>query len=780
MPDPNDLDLLQLAERLGIQTEFYDGNGVKHTISRVDLIHSIQALGLPGANIAVSKYIEQQAAIGDYRRVLPPVVFANTGQAEHSIDIYWRIDWPTEGWFMLIVPEGGLPGRYTLQVLQPDYETPLRESAFFFKIHVDLVWTLPPGYHDLSLHHVDLPGLQASCRFIVAPKSAYIPPELEVESSPMLPDQNDIHAIDSNTKPARLAWRGLGLQLYTLCSLQNCGSGEFYDLPDLMDNLVAQGYHYDFVALNPLHTRLPDADQRSPYSPSHRCYLYPGYLRPQAMPGLSDEMRQEFIHQIAKQHLNSKQTDSISELNLPEPAQQPLPGEQIFFPDYFPDRVKQPPHPDLLCLSAAYHFRSKLLRLAFEEFYTEHWLRGSRYARSLQIFRDSGGQNLYRLCLHDALYCFFVDRKDPLYGFKAWPLAYQNPMAPAVQNFARDKFKEILYFYYLYWASARQYRNMQRRLLRRSIRLNLDLAVGVIAQGAEVWSSPDLFAREVEIGAPPDAFAPGGQRWGLAPFDPHKLRRAAYEPFVNILRSNMPRGGVIRMDHIMQLFRLYFACKDGGAYVRYPAEQLLAILCLESWRRRCMVVGEDLGTVAAGVREELARRKILSSRVLYFEKEGSEFILPEAYPRLAIVSLNTHDLATLAGFVTGLDIRMRLRAIGDFSCWKAQSESRLQEIDALIHTLLKTNCIAEAEAQDWGIKLKQLFGCAGLEADGYSIVKKLYKALMNYLSKSPAVLQLENLQDLNLEIWPINCPADLQYPSWQLPGSMPINPICNI
>jgi 4-alpha-glucanotransferase len=118
----------------------------------------------------------------------------------------------------------------------------------------------------------------------------------------------------------------------------------------------------------------------------------------------------------------------------------------------------------------------------------------------------------------------------------------------------------------------------------------------------------------------------------------------------------MRAGRGIRIDHVMGLFRLWWVPLDapdpsGGAYVRYPAGELLDVLAIESERAGCGVIGEDLGTVEHGVRPELRRRNVLSYRLAWFEREP-----PSRYPRNAVAALTTHDLPTAAGLWSGADL----------------------------------------------------------------------------------------------------------------------------
>jgi 4-alpha-glucanotransferase len=148
----------------------------------------------------------------------------------------------------------------------------------------------------------------------------------------------------------------------------------------------------------------------------------------------------------------------------------------------------------------------------------------------------------------------------------------------------------------------------------------------------------------------------------LPPFVPHRLAADGYTPFIETIRAGLRHAGGLRIDHVMGLFRLFWIPKGltpaEGAYIRYPADDLLAIVALESQRAGAIIVGEDLGTVEAGVRERLAEQAILSYRVMWFQPEP-----PEKYPELALAAVTTHDLPTIAGLWTGADVEAQA-AIG--------------------------------------------------------------------------------------------------------------------
>jgi 4-alpha-glucanotransferase len=182
-----------------------------------------------------------------------------------------------------------------------------------------------------------------------------------------------------------------------------------------------------------------------------------------------------------------------------------------------------------------------------------------------------------------------------------------------------------------------------------------DLPIGVAGGGADAWTWQDVLAEGVSVGAPPDAFNSQGQDWGSPPLVPWRLRDADYEPFVQSIRATIAGAGGLRVDHVMGLFRLWWVPSDGsaadGAYVRYPAEDLLNIVALESHRAEALVVGEDLGTVEDGVREAMEEHGVLSYRLLWFEDDD-----PAEWPAPSMAAITTHDLPTVAGLWTGEDL----------------------------------------------------------------------------------------------------------------------------
>jgi 4-alpha-glucanotransferase len=390
------------------------------------------------------------------------------------------------------------------------------------------------------------------------------------------------------------AW---AIQLYALRSRESWGMGDLADLRRLGDWSAGE-IGAGAIVLNPLHAPLPLVPQEpSPYFPSSRRYRNPLYLRVEDVPGAAAAGLP--VERLAAQG---------HALN----AERRIDRDAVF-------RLKQAALGDL-------------------------WTRTSPGPSGFLRYRTDQGQGLEEF----ATFCALVEHHGS--GWRRWPAEHRHPTTPAVARFAAERKDRVAFHAWLQWLLDEQLARAGRAL-----RLVTDLAIGFDGEGADAWAWQDLLARGVTVGAPPDDFAPEGQDWGLPPFVPHRLRAAGYAPFIETVRAGLRHARGMRIDHVMGLFRLYWvpggATARAGAYVRYPTDDLLAILALESERAGAVIIGEDLGTVEPGVRERLLAERILSTRVGWFESGP-----PADYPRLSLAAVTTHDLPTVRGLWTGSDL----------------------------------------------------------------------------------------------------------------------------
>jgi len=221
------------------------------------------------------------------------------------------------------------------------------------------------------------------------------------------------------------------------------------------------------------------------------------------------------------------------------------------------------------------------------------------------------------------------------------------------------------YHLFLQWITARSFAAAQRAAKQAGMRIGLvsDLAIGMDRSGSHAWARGSDLLMGLSIGAPPDAFNPNGQDWGLTGFSPRALLATGFAPFLGTLRAALAHAGGVRIDHIMGLMRLWLIPlghpAGAGAYLAYPVEDLLNLLALESHRHGAVVIGEDLGTVPPGFRDRLRRAGIAGMDVLWFERTERHFRKPSRWRSDAVAMTTTHDLPTVAGWWSGEDIRTR-------------------------------------------------------------------------------------------------------------------------
>jgi (1->4)-alpha-D-glucan 1-alpha-D-glucosylmutase len=552
---------------------------------------------------------------------------------------------------------------------------------------------LPLGYHQLTLCSAS--AKLASCTLIVAPPHAFLPPQLR--------------------DGARL-W-GLATQVFALRSSRNWGIGDFTDLADLVQRAATQGV--SVIGLTPLHALFPDEPDRcSPYSPSSRSFLNVLYIDPEALP--------EFKTCAAAQALRA---DAAFDAEVA--------------------RLRSVPLIDYAGVAAC---KRRMFELLYAEFRDRHLARDDQHAAAFHRFRDETGKRLRQFATFEALREHFAKAGGSV-AWPSWPEPFRDPGSAAVADFIARNEERITYFEYLQWHAHRQLVAAQRaaREAGMPIGIYLDIAVGVDRDSAEAWWSQDYLVGGWSIGAPPDNWNLKGQSWGAPPPNALRMRETAYAAIRECLEANMRPAGAVRIDHILGFMRLFWvpeaADAAAGAYIRYPLEDLLAILALESQLNRCMVIGEDLGTVPEGFSGALSRAGILSYRLLYFEHApDGGFRRPKDWPQQALVAPSTHDLATLPAYWRGADLDLRTRLDLYPSSDVAGTERQQRVIDK--------QRLVEALAQE------------GLPAaiDGDVQVESLYR----YLARTPSYLLMVQPEDLLGVVDPMNVPGTTtEYRNWR-------------
>ncbi|WP_416413700.1 4-alpha-glucanotransferase [Pantoea sp. App145] len=556
--------------------------------------------------------------------------------------------------------------------------------------------SLPEGYHQLRLKVGDGSW---PCSIIVTPSRCYEPEALRKGES---------------------LW-GCCVQLYTLKSESNWGIGDFGDLKQMLHEVGERGG--SFIGLNPLHALFPAIpESASPYSPSSRRWLNIIYIDVPSVP--------DFIQsREAQVWWYSDQTQQALQL-----------ARAAAWVDY----------------RAVTALKLAALRLAWRHFRQRAVTDPA--VKAFETFVTTGGESLWHQGVYDALHADQMAQDGNRYGWQQWPEAYQHPDNAAVRAFAIEHSNEVHFYLWLQWLAETQFAACWQLCQQQQMPIGLyrDLAVGVAQGGAETWSDRELYCLQASVGAPPDILGPLGQNWGLPPMDPQVMQDRAYDPWITLLRANMRDCGALRIDHVMALLRLWWIPQDGsaaqGAYVHYPIDDLLAILALESQRHRCMVIGEDLGTVPAAIVGKLRDAGVYSYKVLFFEQTSKNaFRPPQQWMRQAMAVATTHDMPTLRGWWQSDDLTSgsQLGLYPDKVILAGLHQDRLAAKQALLRTL-------------------QQAGYLPASKHPVTMSKTLNQAMHRFLADSNSALLGLQPEDWLDMASPVNVPGTTdQYPNWR-------------
>jgi 4-alpha-glucanotransferase len=693
--------LRRLAEAAGVAWCYRDIRGEERQVPADTIAAVLAILGIPAgsAREIAESTARLDGAARDERLPEAVTIVADDGNVPVT----------------LAAPEAGRRVEWTLRL--EDGETRHGASAFADLAILDYrrerqrrvmrcalpLGTVPPGYHRLALA---LNGRVTETTLIAAPRRCYLPPALS---------------------EGRRSW-ALTAQLYGVRSSRNWGIGDFGDLAPL--SRIAAGLGAAALGFNPLHALFPAEPRHiSPYSPSSRLFLNPLYMDTESVPDFAESAAVEALA-VSGDTVRTLETLRASALV-----------------DY----------PEVAALKARF-FDALYGAFAAAHLGPSPSERGLAFRR----FQASGGEALARYAVFTALHEHML-REGQGFAWGAWPRPLRDAGSSEVAEFAAAHRERIELHQYLQWEADRQ---LGEAAAAANLPLGLyrDLAVGVDPNGAEAWSDPSLTVTGASVGAPPDAYNMQGQNWGLAPINPVALRRAGYAPFIAALRANMRHAGILRIDHVMALMHLYWVpsgvAATEGTYVAYPFADLRRIVALESWRHRCAVIGEDLGTVPPGFREVMAEAGVLSYRLLLFERdEKGAFLPPDQYPALASAAFSTHDLATVKGFWLGRDLEWRrdLALYPSADAAAADMNERRRARRLLLAALLAAGVLTEEAA-------KRLLG----DDDAPHFTPELVVAVHRFLARSPAALVLMQIEDALGELEQANVPGTVdQHANWR-------------
>ncbi len=647
---------------------------------------------------ALRAALHQQEEAHWHRLVAPVTVLRRSPGAVPSITVTLpeallsrSMDWCVE-------PEGGmmLAGAVVPGSLDHLEHRTLRCGSFA-RMRLPLPMDLDEGYHRVALA---IAGAESATTLIITPPVAFVPDWVE---------------------RGERRW-GIACPLFSLWSDASWGIGDFSDLTSF--SRIAQELGASLVGLNPLHALLPrEMSDPSPYLPSSRLFLNPAYIdagkvltADDRQHGAGSDVGPEFAARIA-------QAQSAALVDYPLVYQLKQEALEAAYRSSGQD-----------CTSAA-------PRGAFD-----------RTSAGLQAFRQHHGRLLDHFAVFSAL-----QEQFGVIPWHQWPEDLRTPESAGIARFVEEHAYRIDYHAWTQWIADRQLATAAAAsgAGNGASGLYLDLAVGVSANGADAWADSDTYVTGASIGAPPDAFNLAGQNWGTPPPNPLTLRANAYAPFIAALRANMQHAQVLRIDHVMGLQRLYWVpsgqSAQSGAYVRYPLDDMLGILALESHRNRCMVVGEDLGTLPNGFRERMAAAKVLSYRLSMFERyPDGLFRRPVTYPQLAVATFGTHDLPTIRSWWEGHDIEVR-RTLGLTTEVEAGREAEERQADRRL--LLAA------------LRDQQLLGP---DQEKLEDLDELVMAVQRFVARTPSALMFANLTDLLSEAAQINVPGTVaECPNWR-------------
>jgi 4-alpha-glucanotransferase len=686
--------LRALADRAGIVASFRGAGGETRVTSDATRVALLEAMGLDASSESSAAAALRDLDEHEARELLAPARVVVQGTRAAD-----RIP--------LRLPEGS-SARALWRLELRDEAGKVRRSEGQLgrgRALLPLPAQLGPGYYEVRVVLEGSEGPQdARQRLVIAPRRC-------VEVADLL---------------GRTSAFGLMANLYTLRSRRNWGVGDLGDLEQLVGFAGEAGAA--FVGISPLHFLWNRGTSVSPYAPVSRLYRNPLYLDMEAIPELAEC----------------------------EPARTQLADSD------FRSRLEKVREAELLAYEGVAALEREILEPLHRTFAALHRDRSTPRGRAYASYRERQGD----LLTDFATYLVLAERfsASAKRDWREWPHTYCDPRSPGVRRFREQHSEEVDFHCYIQFELDRQLQSCAHASEQARLRVGLlqDLALGSTAGGADAWMFQGLFAAGARMGAPPDEFNPAGQDWGMPPLDPRQLRDQAYGYWSQLLRASFAHAHALRIDHAMALTRLYWIPSgrppSEGAYVRYPARDLLGILALESRRHGALVIGEDLGTVPPAFSAQLARWGILSWRVLYFERSGRGFRPSRTYSRRALVTANTHDLPPLAGFVQGRDLELRRQA------GAIESDLALAE--------------AQSERRKWCRALAQRLRAEAILGDGEALPPppRLCAAVSAFLCRTPAPLVGIALDDLVGETEPVNLPGTKQdrFPSWRRRMALPV------
>lgn len=694
--------LSSLATKRGIAESFTDIWGKTSQTSLEAKKHILSAMGYPVEDDSLMISIEKKEVVSDALRGSRTIYSAR--EHDHLTVEFCLSEQYSDNDELkfLFILENGQSQELLFNLGDCEITNKINlDNHFFTYFKFSYNHDLPLGYHQVFLFKKNGQTI-FNATLIIAPSVCYLPEFIQKQEK---------------------IW-GPSIQLYAVRSERNWGVGDFSDLKSLLRLVASWGG--DFVGLNPIHALYPaNPASCSPYSPSSRRWLNVIYIDVEAIPEFSQfkQIKEEFESDGVESQLQS-----LRDLDW------------VDYETVFPLKLKW-----------------------LRKIYDATDLRdSSQNGQTFRQFIEAGGDSLLQIAAYDAMQATFYAGGMHAWGPQVWPKAYREFTSETVQDWIKRHPNEIRFYQYLQWIAQEQLSQAEAlaKALGMKIGIYRDLAVGVSEGAADVWANPQRYCVKASIGAPPDPLGPQGQNWGLPPINPTRWKEEGYQSFIELLRRNMSQGGALRIDHVMGLFRLWWVppgqSATAGAYVQYPYEDLFSILALESVRNRCMVIGEDLGTVPDEIRTLLKTNGVFSYKVYFFERAADGgYFSPAHYPYQSMSALTTHDMPTLRGYWHCDDLSLG-RELGLYP-----DEEKLQALYRERHESKQ----AILDSTRWhGVLAADI----GSDVSWVGMNSALSHTLQEHMCKGASALFSTQLEDWLEMDQPVNVPGtSTEYPNWR-------------
>lgn len=662
----------------------------------------LRALGVPTtSNRLMKKFLNAQYRL-DFKQMLPPVqvVGEEAGVLHLPLSLCRRWKHRPLRWTLFFEDGGSSHGVFRTDQLgsneqhQPCCAPRQGDTSY--------ILTLPQlpvvGYHRLVVYeNATAAPAVASMVIIVAPRQCYQP---------------------AAVRDSGRVW-GLAIQLPTIRSARNWGSGDFTDLRRIIE--IAAEFGAGLVSLNPLHACLQTPDgYASALCPSSPLFLDSIYLDIEAMADFADCMT----------------------------------ARQLVAEEHFQAQLRALRATELVDFAAVVELKRTVLASLYDHFQHNHLANDSPRAREFNQFRAEQGEELQRFALFEALQTWLFPNSAERCGWTQWPQEYRTPTAAAVASFRESHREQIEFYEYLHWQAQVQLEAVGQRAYALGLQIGLcpTLADAVAGDGAQSWGHQDYYLQAATIAVAPQTATAPQQNFNIPACPPQIMRQQGYALFIAALRNNMRSAGALTIHSIDRLRRQYWAATaEPGApagLVEYPFDDLLAIIALESQRNRCMVIGEESAVTTNATTTALTARGVYRCRCFLMEKAADQhFCAPQSFAPQSLLRLSAWHQPTLAGYWQGLDLDVsnNLGLFADTQQRERQIVARAEERTLLLLALEQQALLPTK------LNTRQL-----LTTD---MTLELALATHRYLARSPAKIMAVALEDLLPERSPLQSAA---------------------